>query len=370
MEAPGARGVSRGQGLGTLPRLGAAPGAEEPGRLPVPGRRSCCAGVRDALGTRARLPVSGKLPVRRAVRGSWCPGNAPGVRGMLPVSGQLPVRRARGCSVPPSQRGARGAGQRGHSRGSPGAGSPCPRAPLPRSALPRGRRGADPSSCAAGAIPALPSVFPRAPGRRGAAQRPREPTRVCAHPQQTPPGCGSPFVPCNPTLCHPRIPPLCPHPSPAAVGGEPEPCWGRGGAAPLGRVCGRNPGAAAGSSSPSVVCFAARTRLRAGDTGLCWERSQTPGVCQGMFVCLDADLGRKAGSGVSSAAIHHRPLSFPFGIALSWAARLCQGNAAGGAMERAWPRASPPRHRAGARAALPVIPSPLDGALGYRRAFL
>lgn len=238
-EAPGARGVSRGKGLGTLPMLGAAPRAEEPGRLPVPGGHSCCAGVRDALGTRARLPVSGKLPVRRAVRGSWCPGNAPGVRGMLPVSGR--------CSR--CQGDALGVGA---AAGAQGTG--MLRAPEP-ARCPRGRAaGAQPGQRRSGiAVPAGPAPTLRA-AAGAAGRRPlflrcrgnsRSPLRV---PPSTGAAWGSTASPgthaslCPPPADTPRlwVPTRAlqsnslssPHPSalPASLSG----CCGRGAGAVLG----------------------------------------------------------------------------------------------------------------------------------------
>lgn len=330
-----------------------------------------------------RLPVSGELRVRRAVRGSRCPGEAPGARGTLPVRRAVGASRcpgdARGVGAaagaqgtvmlrvpeparsPPRRRS--GAGRAGAQPGarSGSAAEAAPerdrRARGPRSHAPRCRGGGGaqtPLPCATKAIPALPVAASRAPGRRGAARRPREPTRACAHPPADPPRFGSRPVPGSPALCHrcaapPRRQlriPLCGLAAGAVPGGQE-------GLTRSEELAGGIPGLLRDVPAPGSVFLCEDTRP-------CRGRGAVPGSLAGSRrapgdVCRDADLGRKAGSGASSAAVHHRLLSpslwncaGPGSPALP-RERCRRGDGAGP------PRAAP-RLRAGALAALPSFP--------------
>lgn len=289
------------------------------------------------------------------------PGGSSRCRGSCRCAGDRDAPSARASAVPAAaERGRASGGTAGASGRSARSGSAAEaarerdrRARGPRSHAPRCRGGGGvqtPLPCAPGALPALlPRPRSPLPERRGGVGRhsvPGNPREFVPTPQQTPPGCGSRLLPSRPTLCHPCVPPVCPPSSQlrtplrllwngagAAFGGEEE-------LTHLGEFAGGIPGLPWEVPAAFVLCLCARTRVRGGDTGLWWEHSQSPRVCQGMFVWTWIWEGRLAREPPALPFITACSC-FPFGITLSWPARLCQGNAAGAAMERGWPHAPP-----------------------------
>lgn len=300
-------------------------------------------GVGEAPGAR------GTLPVRRGVGGSRFPEDAPGVgaaagaqgTGMLrvPEPVQSPARRRSGAGRAGAQPGRAGAAPgAAPRRRQSGSGIAAPVGPARTQRAAAGAAGCGPLFPA---LPALPSIS-RAPFPK----RPREAKESLCPPPGRPPPIVAPdscpafqlFVIPASLLCAASSAPRGLGAGAGAVfGGQQE-------LTRSGEFAGGIPGLLWEVPAPSVLWLCARTRGRAGDTGLWWERSQS----RSLDVCLDVDLGRKAGSGVSSAAIHHRRLSLSLwnsaGLGSPAVPRECCRRSDGA---RLAPRSSvaPPRHR-------------------------